>query len=111
MNLNLDQQVSVLVLKALVGFSGKTDLGATRVNKTAGGNFTIHVSDFQGDRLRDTSFIFNERGKQILSGSELPAQLEFGPPGTQSSHEYVSMPFTAQEVIAAISKTKAQAEG
>lgn len=111
MNLNLDQQVSVSVLEGLVGFSGKTDLGATWVNKTAGGNFTIHVSDFQGERRRNTSFTFNERGKQILSGSELPAELEFGPPGTQSSHEYVSVPFTAREVIAVISKTKAQAEG
>ncbi len=111
MNLNLDQQVSVFVLEGLVGFSGTTDLGGTCVNKTAGGNFTIHVSDFQGDRFRNTSFTFNERGKQILSGSELPARLESGPSGTQSPHEYVSVPFTVREVIAAISKTKAHAEG
>jgi hypothetical protein len=108
MNSNLDQQVSVSVLEGLVGFYGKTDLGGTWVNKIAGGNFTIHVSDFQGDRPRNTSFTFNERGKQILSGSELPARVEFGP---SSSHEYVSVPFTVREVIAAISKTKAQAEG
>ena len=79
------------------------------VSKTDNGNFIITVYDLQGKegRLRNTSFTFNERGEQIHTASEIPAALKFGSPGRQSSHGDVSLPFTAQQVIQAISEAKA----